>query len=741
MSRIKLLQPHEIKEFDCPIVLTTTQQNHYFEIQDDLATELDKLRHPCSKIGMLLQWGYFKLHGRFFEVADFRIEDTQYVAQQLKINLKYLDFHRYYNKQIAYEHRERILSIIHWQPFQQEVFEHQIELLVEQQLMPRKVLYQTQEYLFRQGMEAPAYDKYRKVITQALLSSSKCINQSLEMYLTAEYQLVLDEFLDKEALSQRSEIVQYKIINQATNPKSIRHNLELFLRLQDRVFRLAPLIEQLNLSDATIDYHAHWVGIAEVHMLRIHSDKYLFLLCFLIRQVHLRQDYFIDIILNSVTAAENKAKSLQKEDYFHRQRKRKAATQLLITSRNDYKQQVGEIRGILKEDLTAQDKVEQIESVVAEDNTLTDDELELIENLEDEMTRDEKEDFYKIWQERCVWLSNRIGQVINHLMLNDVHSDENLLEAINHYSKKKGKITAPAKNLRWLPEKEQSLIWKFDTEKDEDVFQRKLYKMLLFKAIHDGVKSGILSFNCSYRFRFVEDYLIPKEEWEARKEQLLADTEMSDLSDCTTLLEGMESNLDQLYHQVNDNYNLGLNPHLSFDKNGKPIIHTPEVEKFDISRIDAYFKPTRFIPIHDLLSDVEKIAPFLHHLGHQSKTHEKKRPSSETFFASIIALGCNIGVEKMRNISKGIQVSSLQHTADWYLSEQALEDANNAIIKIKNELTLPELHRKSPNELHTASDGQKVLSQKKSLNATFSYKYRQRPTVRLYQSGSGQYRH
>ena len=83
----------------------------------------------------------------------------------------------------------------------------------------------------------------------------------------------------------------------------------------------------------------------------------------------------------------------------------------------------------------------------------------------------------------------------------------------------------------------------------------------------------------------------------------------------------------------------------------------------------------------------------------------------------------------MSNISKGIQVLSLQHTADWCLSEQALEDANNAIIKIKNELSLPEVHRKSPDELHTASDGQKVLSQKKSLNATFSYKYRQRPTV------------
>lgn len=56
----------------------------------------------------------------------------------------------------------------------------------------------------------------------------------------------------------------------------------------------------------------------------------------------------------------------------------------------------------------------------------------------------------------------------------------------------------------------------------------------------------------------MEDYLIPKEEWVANKELLFVDAEMSDLSDFTTLFDGIESNLDQLYHQVNDNYNLGL---------------------------------------------------------------------------------------------------------------------------------------------------------------------------------------
>ena len=248
-----------------------------------------------------------------------------------------------------------------------------------------------------------------------------------------------------------------------------------------------------------------------------------------------------------------------------------------------------------------------------------------------------------------------------------------------------------------------------------------------------------MNFNHSYRYRFLEEYLISKQEWKADKEQLLTDAEMTHLTDCEGIIQDLEGGVDKLFHQVNDNYNLGLNPYLRFDKHQKPIITTPAVEKTDLVKISNYFKPTKFISILDLLADVEKVAPFLHHLGHQSKTHERKRPTSETFFASIIALGCNIGVEKMRNISKGIQVSTLQNTSDWYLSLQALQDANDAIIRIKNSLDLPEIHRKSPNELHTGSDGQKIMTNIESLNATFSHKYRQRPTVRLSKGFGSQY--
>lgn len=273
-------------------------------------------------------------------------------------------------------------------------------------------------------------------------------------------------------------------------------------------------------------------------------------------------------------------------------------------------------------------------------------------------------------------MSNRVSQPILQLIINQEETDKPLFEAINHYIDKKGKITKPTKNLKWLDDKQQDALHRTPpdkiNEKGEGIFQRRLYKrnaarMILFGAINDGIKSGILNFNHFYRFRFLEEYLISKKEWLANQEQLLADAEMTHLTDYEDIIGVLKENLDQLYHQVNDGYNLGINPHLRFDKANKAIIETPAVEKPDLSKSSSYFNPALFTSILDLLADVEKTAPFLHHLGHQSKTHERKRPTPETFFASIIALGCNIGVEKMRNVSKGIQVSPLQNTSDWYL--------------------------------------------------------------------------
>src|ERR1035437_4837990 len=93
-------------------------------------------------------------------------------------------------------------------------------------------------------------------------------------------------------------------------------------------------------------------------------------------------------------------------------------------------------------------------------------------------------------------------------------------------------------------------------------------------AINDGIKSGSLNFNHSYRYRFLEEYLISKQEWKENKDQLLIDAEMFHLKDYNAIKNKLQEDLDSLYHEVNDNYNAGLNPYLKFDKNHKIVIST-----------------------------------------------------------------------------------------------------------------------------------------------------------------------
>ena len=342
-----------------------------------------------------------------------------------------------------------------------------------------------------------------------MIASNKRINASLEKHLTAEYRLILDEFLAQKVAYHRSEILQYKVISQSSRPHEIKKSVEKFRVLSERLEKLKPLINKVKLSDETIDYHAHWITISDSDKIETNSDRYLLLLCFLIRQVRLRQDFFLDLVLQSVNTAwaappitkQNacRRKIIAAANRFQDKKQRETGTQLLIDTRLTYKQQINRIKEILRSSLNSDDKVSRIEEVFEIDPDLTEDQLALVATVEDEVSRDSKVEFYKYWQQRSIWLSNRIGQVVNHLIINEEDSEKMLCAAIKHYTEKKGKVKSPAKNLKWLDDKQQDLLWETN-EKGEEIFQRRLYKMFLFQAINDGIKSGTLNFNHSYRY-------------------------------------------------------------------------------------------------------------------------------------------------------------------------------------------------------------------------------------------------
>lgn len=97
-------------------------------------------------------------------------------------------------------------------------------------------------------------------------------------------------------------------------------------------------------------------------------------------------------------------------------------------------------------------------------------------------------------------------------------------------------------------------------------------------------------------------------------------------------------------------------------------------------------------------------------------------PSPQVFYAAILGLGCNIGISKMANVSKGISEDVLTNLVNWHLSVDNLRLAIQKILEFLEKLGLTYIH-KDKQLLHTSSDGRKIKIAVDSLNANSSYKY------------------
>ncbi len=83
MSHIKLLQPQEILLFNQAPILNLEEKSEYFSLSLPYQEEFKGLRNGYTKISFILQMGYFKYTGRFYEASQFHAKDIDYVIKQL----------------------------------------------------------------------------------------------------------------------------------------------------------------------------------------------------------------------------------------------------------------------------------------------------------------------------------------------------------------------------------------------------------------------------------------------------------------------------------------------------------------------------------------------------------------------------------------------------------------------------------------------------------------------------------
>ena len=730
MPRMNILNTVEREAFNSPPVFSSFQRKQYFDFPSKLRRFAAGLRNPAYQLGFLLSTGYFKAARRFFSPGSFHPRDIEYVARQLEPGAPTVDFAQYHPR-ARQRHQHTIRTFYGFRACDSaasRLLLKEITGLVRSQVKPKVIFWRCIDVLVREKIEVPSYTRLTKLILGAINRRSQELAAIIERSLTQEVRPLLEDLLTQEPLvgdTVPGKTSAYKLTlmkkSQSTKPSKVKERVVDLSLVRGLYDQLSPTLQSLALMPGGIRYYAESVLRSEIFQLtrRDDPDRYLHVIAFIAHQFYRLQDNLVDVLLTSLRSFQNGAIREHKEQCYARREQQHEALKTLLGGLE--RGLVGTLTSIgsITEDqaLSDTEKVTRIRALLATRETrrlLEEDPVaELKASLVSEL---DKDDYYKILELKSVWIQNRVSPILKALTFQGDPGVRKLVDAIEHLKEKDGGVDRSAPT-GFLDPEEQTAVNR------DGKFRVSLYKALLFLHVQNGIKSGALNLEHSYKYRPLDDYLIERVRWQRDKQHLIERAGLEGFVDPRKTLKELDEALYQQYLLTDRNIAEGKNPHIKFKKNGGFTLSTPKQEESDAEPLQQYFPDHRIVPLVEVLATVNRFTHYVDELQHPQQRYHHGKPSEAAIYAGIIGIGCAIGLRRMMRISRGITEAELEHTVNWHFTLDGLNAASDRVVHLMDRLDLPNLLRRLPEQLHTSSDGQKFEVRVDSLNANYSFKY------------------
>lgn len=738
MARREYLSPDERTRFDTPPTLTPTQRLIFLDLPTWAQTCLTQAQTPTSRVGFLLQLGYFRVVSRFFVVDRFAPADIEWLSKQLVLAPLAVRLTDYATSQTAYRHRQVILDQLGYQPFaalHREMLLAEASRLTHLQTRPARMLDGLTSYLLEGRIEVPPYNTLREVLTQALDQFDEHLQAIIQQHLTGRDQAMLDALLDNsgsqpvgnesgELPGGSFPLTRLKYIGQSMQPRQIAERVALFRQLKELFIPLAPLIVRLGLADETIRYYAQYVLANRSGQMaeRVH-ERYLRLIAFITHQYLSVGDALILTLHKAVSSLLNSCETDLKEQYYQ-SRYVTAGVVGQVSRRSDvHLDALMEIQQTVEQpDWTSDRKVDHIRLLFGKkqlaDEQLLNDRHRLTELTSINQPLQERADFYLALEKASLRLQVRVSAIIQVLVFDDHTAQPDLLAALLYFQERRGELTASG-----------SLPLDFlDMADRQHVFtaagklRLSLYKVLLFRAVRDALRDGTLTVLSSYDYRSVDEYQIPRQQWQAHRDEYLVQANLTHHRSPALTLARFNQRLNEQFRLTNEG--LASNPQVFFDAHGGWHLHRYRAEdESSDGGVRLLYPTSRVISLRDVLTQVDALTDFSAKFVHQGFVQKPTRPDLRLLLAAVIGYGENIGIRKMALISRSISVHALETVATQYFSLETTLEANDCILFHSNALPLTDLFRRKEGFIQTGSDGQKYDVSLPSLRASASFKY------------------
>lgn len=719
MSIIKILEDTQRKEFDKPPKFSYPQRKIMFSLPLWVEIEYSSMLSENTKIGFLLQLGYFKASGRFFKPDTFSKEDFLYVSRIYKI--QNIDFESFKGAYIfsLYPHRQIILNNFGINPYgekQKEILYQEAIRLLKKQANFRSVFYSLASYLRSHSIEVPAYFPIANILTEAIRKRDSNLISIIQQNLSPELQNIFDKMvsINEESNEKRYLLTQLKKSRELMKPNAIRANIKDYKSLKEYYQQVKSILPLLDISDEMIQYYAQFVIRSQIFQVSRRENKHLMLLCFIVYQYRFLGDLLVDTFLRATQQFENAAQRESKEAIYQNHLANQSTLEQLFEVMSQMIDSVTKVETITLDFAKTNDEKAKywVEWVNSEVFLKFKNSKKEVERLRKGGHIKKDDAYYQILEEKSRVLQFRVSDILRHL---DFECNNPALKrAIDEFKQKDGNVGPDKFSDDFLKKQEKEIL-----KRSKNAIS--LYKVMLTQNVANYIKSGQVALSESFNYKTFESYLIDKSVWENNKGELLKQYNLEWMQDWKTIESKLKNNLSEAFESTFSRINVGKNNFVHKRKDGKPRFTEPNTE--DTETQWDLFPKEGSISIIEVLNTIQRKTNFTETLQHFSLKNQSQRPDNSLFFAGILAYGCNIGLGAMARNSPAISANSLENTANWYFSLENLQRANDKIIAFLDRLKIGELFKKDPSVVHTSSDGQKVLVQVDSIHANYSYKY------------------
>ncbi|WP_051978954.1 Tn3 family transposase [Edaphobacter aggregans] len=247
------------------------------------------------------------------------------------------------------------------------------------------------------------------------------------------------------------------------------------------------------------------------------------------------------------------------------------------------------------------------------------------------------------------------------------------------------------------------------------------YEFLVYRQLRNALEAGNVYVRDSNDFRSFEDDLISAERWKDKDAVLREIGAPILLATIEETLAAFRAELEAKFERVNKRIENGDNKHIKItgteDKRRWSLIYPTDEEPIN----SPFYGQLPGIGIAKLLWFVAEKTNFLNAFTHVLERYIKQEVDSRLLLACIVAMGTNMGLWKMAEVS-GLSYSSLLTTARNFLRAETLHASNDGIANATAALSMFDQYDIDDLK-HSSSDGQRIETQIHTINARYGSKY------------------